>query len=41
MEKHQITYGETVIPFILERKNAKNINLHIKPDMTVMVSAHE
>lgn len=41
MEKHQIEYGGKVIPFTLERKNVKNVNLHIKPDMTIMVSANE
>jgi len=30
-----------VISFVLLRKSVKNINLHIKPDMTVMVSANE
>lgn len=30
-----------MISFVLLRKSVKNINLHIKPDMTVMVSANE
>lgn len=41
MEKLQVEYGGKIIPFFLERKNVKNINLHIKPDMTVKVSANE
>ena len=41
MEIHQVEFGGKVIPFILERKPVKNVNLHIKPDMTVMVSANE
>ncbi|CAG7611008.1 hypothetical protein PAESOLCIP111_01319 [Paenibacillus solanacearum] len=41
MEKHQIRYGDKTIEFIVERKHVKNVNLNIKPDMTVMVSASE
>jgi predicted metal-dependent hydrolase len=41
MEIHQVEYGGKVISFTLERKNVKNVNLHIKHDMTVMVSANE
>ncbi|USK75904.1 M48 family metallopeptidase [Peribacillus frigoritolerans] len=41
MEKHHVRYGEQVIEFIIERKNVKNVNLNIKPDMTVSVSASE
>jgi predicted metal-dependent hydrolase len=41
MEIHQIEFGGHVIPFVLERKMVKNVNLHIKPDMTVMVSAND
>lgn len=41
MEKLQVEYGGKIIPFFLERKNVKNVNLHIKPDMTVKVSANE
>jgi Predicted metal-dependent hydrolase len=41
METHQIDYGGKVISFILERKPVKNINLHIKPDMSVYVSADQ
>lgn len=40
VEFHQVEYGERVIRFTLERKNVKNVNLHIKPDMTVAVSAN-
>mgnify|MGYP001263506194 CR=1 FL=1 len=40
MEKHQVEFGGKMISFVLDRKNVKNINLHIKPDMTVAVSAN-
>ncbi|GAE32810.1 M48 family metallopeptidase [Halalkalibacter hemicellulosilyticus] len=41
MEKHQIKYGDKWIEFELDRKNVKNVNLNIKPDMTITVSASE
>lgn len=41
MEKHQISYANQVIEFFIERKKVKNVNLNIKPDMTIMVSASE
>lgn len=41
MEKHSIRYGEQDIEFELYRKKVKNINLNIRPDMTVMVSAND
>jgi predicted metal-dependent hydrolase len=41
VETYQVPYGDKVIQFTLERKNVKNVNLNIKPDMTVYVSAHE
>ena len=41
MERHQIHYGNQIIHFYIERKSVKNVNLNIKPDMTVQVSAHE
>ncbi|TAA70644.1 M48 family metallopeptidase [Planococcus salinarum] len=41
MEKHQVPYGSNWIEFELERKNVKNVNLNIKPDMRIMVSANE
>lgn len=40
MEKHSVKYGERIIEFELERKNVKNINLKVKPDMKVVVSAN-
>jgi len=39
MEKHTIIYNNSPIEFTLIRKNVKNINLRIKSDMTVLVSA--
>lgn len=41
MEMHQIEYGNQTIKFYIQRKNVKNVNLNIKPDMTITVSAHE
>lgn len=41
MEKHSITYGGKIIEFDIQRKNVKNINLNVRPDMTVVVSASE
>lgn len=41
MEKHQIYYSNKRIDFFIEQKNVKNINLNIKPDMTIQVSANE
>ncbi|MBA2937028.1 M48 family metallopeptidase [Paenibacillus sp. CGMCC 1.16610] len=41
MDKHQIEYANRIIEFVIERKNVKNVNLNIKPDMTIMVSASE
>lgn len=41
MEMHQVEFGGKVIRFALERKNVKKVNLHIKPDLTIMVSANE
>lgn len=40
VEKHSITYGGKIIEFDLERKNVKNINLNVRPDMSVVVSAN-
>lgn len=41
MTKHTVEYGEKEIDFELERKDVKNINLNIRPDMSIMVSANE
>ncbi|QUH18952.1 M48 family metallopeptidase [Alkaliphilus sp. B6464] len=41
MEKHEISYGGKVIEFELNRKNVKNVNLNVKPDMAIMISANE
>ncbi|SHH16005.1 M48 family metallopeptidase [Desulfosporosinus lacus] len=41
MEKHTIKFGEKEIEFELQRKNVKNLNLNVKPDMTIVVSANE
>lgn len=41
MEKHMVDYGGKPIQFELHRKNVKNINLNVKPDMTIVVSANE
>ena len=41
MEKHQIQFANKLIEFVVKRKNVKNVNLNIKPDMTIEVSANE
>lgn len=41
MNKHQVQYGNHLIEFEIQRKNVKNINLNIKPDMTILVSASD
>lgn len=41
MEKHQIEYANRVIDFVLKRKNVKNVNLNVKPDMTIEVTAND
>jgi len=41
MATHSINYGSREITFQLIRKKLKNINLSIKPDMTIVVSASE
>ncbi|KGR82763.1 M48 family metallopeptidase [Lysinibacillus odysseyi] len=41
MEKHQIHFGNQPIDFWIERKDVKNVNLNIKPDMSIQISANE
>lgn len=41
MEKHQIEYANRVIDFVVIRKKVKNVNLHVKPDMTIEVTAND
>lgn len=41
MEKNSITYNGKQIEFELQRKNVKNINLNVRPDMTIVVSASD
>ncbi len=41
MEKYSITYGDKIIAFEVKRKNVKNINLNVRPDMSIVVSASE
>jgi len=36
-----VTYSDRIIKFELHRKKVKNINLNVKPDMTIIVSANE
>lgn len=40
-EKHQLEYANEVIEFIVKRKKVKNVNLNVKPDMTIEVTANE
>jgi predicted metal-dependent hydrolase len=41
MTKHEILYGKHKIEFILNRKDVKNINLNLKPNLIIEVSAHK
>ncbi|TCT17571.1 hypothetical protein EDD68_12819 [Melghiribacillus thermohalophilus] len=41
MEQHHVQYGNNTIEFYVVRKNVKNVNLNIKPDTTIIVSAHQ
>lgn len=41
MVKHSISYGDKTIDFEVIRKNVKNLNLSIRPDMSIFVSANE
>ena len=41
MTKYMINYGDKEIFFELERKDVKNINLNIRPDMSIVVSAND
>lgn len=41
MGKYAINYGKKKIEFELQRKNVKNINLNVRPDMSVIVTAGE
>ncbi len=41
MKRHTIEHKGRVIPFVLQRKNVKNINLRVCQDASVMVSAPE
>lgn len=41
MEKHQIEYANKTIDFVVKRKKVKNVNLNVKPDMTIEVTAHD
>lgn len=40
MLKHEITYGQHKIEYTLTRKNVSNINLNLKPNLLVEVSAN-
>lgn len=41
MEKHSIIYNRKTIEFELHRKKVKNINLNVRPDLSVIVSAND
>ena len=41
LERHSINYGDRKIEFTILRKKVKNLNLNIRPDMTISVSACE
>jgi len=40
MPRYFVEYGDTAIEFELIRKAVKNINLHVKPSMEVVISAN-
>jgi len=39
MEQHTVTCEDQAITFLLIRKNVKNVNLKVRPDSTIVVSA--
>jgi hypothetical protein len=41
MERYTIEYANKMIDFVVKRKKVKNVNLHVKPDMTIEVTANE
>ncbi len=41
MQKYTVKYGNKIIEFELIRKNIKNINLNVKPNMSVIITANE
>ena len=41
MKIYEVIWRGHIIQFELKRKNVRNINLNLKPDMTIMVSANE
>lgn len=41
MDKNKVIYSDKTIEFDLLRKNVKNINLNVKPDMSVTVTAND
>ncbi len=41
MTKHTVNHGDRQIYFQLERKNVKNINLRVRPDLSIGVSAND
>lgn len=40
MSKHEITYGQHKIEYKLTRKNVSNINLNLKPNLLIEISAN-
>ncbi len=40
MEKYIIEYKGQTIPIVIQRKNVKNINLRVRQDSSVVISAH-
>ncbi len=41
MKKYSIEHEGHIIPFVIQRKNVKNINLRVSQDASVVVSAHD
>lgn len=41
MKRYTVAYNDQLIEFELHRKKVKHINLHVRPDLSVMVSANQ
>jgi len=41
MKKYSIEHEGHIIPFVIQRKKVKNVNLKVRDDSSVVVSAHE
>lgn len=39
MDKHSFTYSNRLIEYVIQRKEVKNINLNVRPDLSITISA--